>query len=50
LEALVAEGFHRLGAVLATAAKPDDRRFITMLNDVAVAYVRFATDSRPSST
>ena len=45
LEALVAEGFHRLGAALATAAEPDGRGFEAMLNDVAVAYVRFATDN-----
>ena len=45
LEALVAEGFHRLGRVLATAAEPDDREFVIVLSDVAVAYVRFATDN-----
>src|SRR4051812_2962342 len=45
LEALVAEGFHRLGAALSTAARADGRNFVATLNDVAVAYVRFATDS-----
>jgi AcrR family transcriptional regulator len=45
LEALVAEGFHRLGSALATAAQPDGRSFVGTLNDVAVAYVRFATDN-----
>jgi AcrR family transcriptional regulator len=45
LEALVAEGFHRLGAAMAAAAEPDGRGFATILNDVAVAYVRFATDN-----
>lgn len=45
LEALVAEGFHRLGAALAEAARADGRTFVATLNDVAVAYVRFATDN-----
>ena len=45
LEALVAEGFHRLGAALAKAAQADGRTFVATLNDVAVAYVRFAADS-----
>jgi AcrR family transcriptional regulator len=45
LEALVADGFHRLGAALAKAANPDGRDFVATLNDVAVAYVRFATDN-----
>jgi AcrR family transcriptional regulator len=43
LEALVADGFDRLGAALAKAATPDGRDFVATLNDVAVAYVRFAT-------
>ena len=45
LEALVAEGFHRLGCALAAAAEPDDREFNAALKDVAVAYVRFAADN-----
>ena len=45
LEALVAEGFHRLGCALAAAAEPDDRKFDVVLKDVAVAYVRFAADN-----
>jgi AcrR family transcriptional regulator len=45
LEALVADGFDRLGDALANAAKPDGRDFVTTLNDLAVAYVRFATDN-----
>jgi AcrR family transcriptional regulator len=45
LEALVADGFDRLGAALAKAANPDGRDFVATLNDVAVAYVRFATDN-----
>jgi AcrR family transcriptional regulator len=43
LEALVAEGFRRLGAALAAAAEPDGRGFVSVVNDVAVAYIRFAT-------
>lgn len=43
LDALVADGFDRLGHALAKAAKSDGRDFVTTLNDVAVAYVRFAT-------
>jgi AcrR family transcriptional regulator len=45
LEALVTEGFHRLGCALAAAAEPDDRKFDVVLKDVAVAYVRFAADN-----
>jgi AcrR family transcriptional regulator len=45
LEALVAEGFHRLGAALALAAETADRPFDVVLKDVAVAYVRFAADN-----
>ena len=45
LEALVAEGFHRLGCTLAAAAEPDDRAFVAVLKDVAIAYVRFAADN-----
>ena len=45
LEALVDEGFHRLGATLDAAAESDGRGFGAILNDVAVAYVRFATDN-----
>jgi AcrR family transcriptional regulator len=45
LEALVAEGFHRLGWALAAAAEPDGREFKAVLKDVAVAYVRFAADN-----
>ena len=45
LEALVAEGFHRLGCALAAAAEPDDREFNAALKAVAVAYVRFAADN-----
>ena len=45
LEALVAEGFHRLGCALAAAAEPDDREFNAALKEVAVAYVRFAADN-----
>jgi AcrR family transcriptional regulator len=45
LEALVAEGFRRLGGAMAAAAEPDGQEFGAMLNDVAVAYVRFATDN-----
>lgn len=43
LEALVAEGFNRLGCVLAQVEL--DGEFIATLNDVALAYVRFATDN-----
>jgi len=45
LEALVAEGFHRLGRALSAAAEPDDRKFKIVLKDVAVAYVGFAADN-----
>ena len=45
LEALVAEGFHRLGCALAAAAEPDAREFNAALKEVAVAYVRFAADN-----
>jgi AcrR family transcriptional regulator len=45
LEALVAEGFHRLGRRLAAAADTGDRPFAVVLHDVAVTYVRFATDN-----
>jgi len=45
LEALVVDGLHRLGSALAKATHPDDRDFVAMLHDVAVAYVRFATDN-----
>ena len=45
LEALVAEGFHRLGCTLATAAEPDDREFVAVLKDVGIAYVRFASEN-----
>ncbi len=45
LEALVAEGFHRLGRTLAAAAEPDDREFVAALKDVALAYIRFAADN-----
>jgi AcrR family transcriptional regulator len=45
LEALVAEGFHRLGRALAAAAEPDGREFKVVLKDVAVAYVGFAADN-----
>lgn len=45
LEALVAEGFQRLGAAMSTAAEPDGREFVIIVNDVAIAYVRFATDN-----
>ena len=43
LEALVAEGFQRLGDALALAAEPDGRTFADRLHQVAVSYVRFAT-------
>jgi AcrR family transcriptional regulator len=45
LEALVAEGFHRLGEALAKAAVLEDRDFVAILKDVAVTYIRFATDN-----
>ncbi|MBX7432620.1 TetR/AcrR family transcriptional regulator [Mycobacterium sp. Y57] len=45
LEALVADGLRRLGAVLQDAATPDGRPFGTVLQDLAVAYVRFATEN-----
>jgi AcrR family transcriptional regulator len=45
LEALVAEGFYRLGRTLAAAAEPDGREFAAVLQDVAVSYVGFATDN-----
>jgi AcrR family transcriptional regulator len=45
LEALVADGFQRLGCTLAAAAEPDDREFVATLKDVAIAYVRFAADN-----
>lgn len=43
LEALVAEGFHRLGEALANAAVLGDREFVAVLRDVAVTYIGFAT-------
>jgi AcrR family transcriptional regulator len=45
LEALVAEGFRRLGSELAASAEPDGRAFNVVLKDVAVSYVRFAADN-----
>ncbi len=45
LNALVVDGFHHLGDALATAAEPDGRDFVASLSDVAVAYIRFATDN-----
>jgi AcrR family transcriptional regulator len=45
LEALVAEGFHRLGSELAAAAEPDGRTFDVVLKEVAATYVRFAADN-----
>jgi len=45
LAALVAEGFSRLGRALTTAAEPEDREFVAVLKDIAIAYVRFATDN-----
>jgi AcrR family transcriptional regulator len=45
LEALVAEGFHRLGNALGAAAELDDRAFGLVLKSVAFAYVRFAADN-----
>jgi AcrR family transcriptional regulator len=45
LEALVAEGFRRLGSELALASEPDGRAFDVVLKDVAVSYVRFAADN-----
>ena len=43
LNALVAEGFHRLEDALANAALLDDREFVAVLKDVAVTYIGFAT-------
>ena len=45
LEALAVDGWHQLGDALAIAANARGRSFTTVLNDVAVAYVRFATDN-----
>jgi len=45
LDALATEGFRRLGATLERATRPDQQSFPTTLTEVAVAYVRFATDS-----
>lgn len=45
LESLAIEGFRRLGAAIETAAAPDDRPFTTTMHDVAVAFVRFATNN-----
>lgn len=45
LDALVVDGIHRLGSALAKATHPDDRDFVAMLHDAAVAYVRFATEN-----
>ncbi|WP_319447200.1 MULTISPECIES: TetR/AcrR family transcriptional regulator [unclassified Mycobacterium] len=45
LEALVAEGFRRLGSELELAAEADGRAFDVVLKDVAIAYVRFAADN-----
>jgi AcrR family transcriptional regulator len=45
LEALVAEGFRRLGSELAASAETDGRAFNVVLKDVAVSYVRFAADN-----
>jgi AcrR family transcriptional regulator len=45
LEALAVDGWHRLGDELATAAEAGGRPFAAVLNDVAVTYVRFATNN-----
>jgi len=45
LEALAAEGWHRLGDALARAAEPRDADFVATLKHMAVAYVRFGTDN-----
>lgn len=45
LEALAVDGWQRLGDALAVAARADGRPFTAVLNDVAVTYVRFATDN-----
>jgi len=45
LEALVGEGFRRLGCQLARAIEPDHGEFVATLQDVALVYVRFATDN-----
>ena len=45
LEALAAEGFHRLGRALAVAAAPDHTDFTSTLIRVARTYVRFATEN-----
>ena len=45
LDALATDGFIRLGESLEKAAALDDRPFAARLTDVAVAYVRFATDN-----
>ena len=34
-----------MGCTLAAAAEPDDREFVAVLKDVAIAYVRFAADN-----
>lgn len=47
LEALVAEGFRRLGCTLLQAVEPDHRDFVAALEDVALAYIGFATDNAP---
>jgi AcrR family transcriptional regulator len=45
LEALAADGFRRLGSTMAGAAAPRERNFTVVLKDVAIAYVRFATEN-----
>jgi AcrR family transcriptional regulator len=45
LEALVADGFQRLGAGMAAAVGRDGREFVAVVNDVAIAYIRFATEN-----
>lgn len=47
LEALVADGFLRLGSALETAAELDHRTMGDVLRAVAGAYLRFATDNPP---
>lgn len=47
LEALVADGFQRLGSALEAAVDSERREFDDVLDEVALAYVRFATANPP---
>lgn len=47
LEALVADGFRRLGVALEVASEAEHREFGEVLDEVALAFVRFSTDNPP---